>query len=113
MTVVMPRDEARIVAVMRRSALVRALEGILDTVTVAWRHSIVGALTRSGAAEMKEQPVAVQARVAGAVMTVASATALALQQSASPPEPLIWIVPATCLIIGLCLVVACREGPAR
>jgi hypothetical protein len=113
MPVVMSRDEARTVAVVRRSAIVRALESTVAAATLAWRHSIAGSISRSGAAFVQEQSAAGRARLGGGVLAVASATALALQQLASRPEPLIWIVPATSLILGLCVVVVFHEGSAR
>jgi hypothetical protein len=113
MSVAMSQEEARTVAVVRSSGLVRALEWMLGTAIAAWRESVAGTASQQAIAWLQAQTDAGRARVAGGVTTVAAATALVLQRLALRPEPLIWIVPATFLIVGLCLLAASRERPAR
>jgi hypothetical protein len=106
-------DEARTLTVVRSSHLVRIAERALSLVIAAWRDSATGRLARRVIVRLNEQTVLERARQAGAVIAVASATALVVIRLSPRPEPLIWIVPAASLIGSLCLIVAARSRPSR
>ena len=89
------------------------LDGILAAVIAAWRSSVTHDLWQRASARLRARTVSERARLAGAVTTVAAITALAMQRLASRPAPLTWIVPAGCLLIGVCLMTAARERPSR
>ena len=105
--------DARSESIVRSSRLFRILDRMLAIAIAAWTHSIVGAISRQTIERAKEGTFADRVLLAGAVTTVASATALAIQQLASRPSPLIWIVPAMFLVAGVGLIAVARVRPAR
>jgi hypothetical protein len=108
----MQRD-ARTMSIVRASLLARLLDGTLALVIAAWQGSITASIWQRAIARLRAGTVSEQARTAGAVMTVAAVIALATERLASRPAPLTWIVPAGCLLIGVCLMTAARARPSR
>ena len=93
--------DARTLAIVRSSSLVRMIDRLLAIVIVALRNSAVAAWSGQVFARAGDGRWPERARLAGAVTMIASATVLVLQQLALPPAPLTWIVPALMLIAGV------------
>ena len=103
--------EARTESIVGSSRLVRLLDRILAAVIAVWSASVAGATSRQVIDHVKARNVAGRVRLAGDVMAVASATALAMR--AARPTPFTWIMPALFLFVGVCLIAVAHERPAR
>jgi hypothetical protein len=107
------REEARTLAILESSRLFQIADRALATSGVAWRESRACALSGWLFDRFRPRSRAGRVRVAGGMMAVASATALALQRLASRPAPLTWIVPALFLVVGFCLMGIGAERSTR
>jgi hypothetical protein len=106
-------DEARTLAVVRSSHLVRIADRALSSMIAAWRNSVTGTLARRVIDRLNAQTVLERARQAWVVTAVASATALIVIRLAPRSEPLTWIVPALALTGSLGLIAAARARRDR
>jgi hypothetical protein len=106
-------EDARALNAVRSSRLVRAIDRVLVTILVAWRHSIASAIFGQVARRVTERTASGRVRLAGGLTASASATVLVAHRLTPRPEPLTWIVPALFLVVGVCLMAAAYERPAR
>jgi hypothetical protein len=113
MTLSSENAEARTRSIVASSRLAGILDRILATVIAAWRDSFVAGMTRQWVDRAGDGTRLGRIRLAGSLMVVASATALAMQRLASRPAPLTWIVPALSLLAGACLFTLARAWPER
>jgi len=115
--VVAPREsesaDARALSAVRSSGLVCAVDRIVTVAQAAWRNSIAQAICRQLASGVKERTVPGRVRLAGGLMTSASATVLVAQRLTPRAELLTWIVPALFLVVGMFLMAAAYERSAR
>ena len=109
--VMTPRD-ARVLAVVCDSRVIAAADRVIALTMVAWRSSAVSAALRTALDRAGTHAGAAGVRLGAGVTVVASATALAMQRTASP-APLTWIVPAVMLCAGVGLFAAARGGRPR
>jgi hypothetical protein len=105
--------DARTLAIVRSSGLVRMIDRLLATVIVALRNSAVAAWSRQVFDRGGGRPWPDRVRLASAATMVASATVLVLQRLALPPAPRTWIVPALMLVAGVCLFALTRNRAER
>lgn len=106
----MSQSDDQVLTVFRASALGRLWRAVVNLSYVAWFHSHARRLAGSDVA--MAAGVEPRARIESAAWTaaVASVTALALQQLAQPPQPVVWVVPAAVLAIAALVIAGCRTG---
>ena len=96
-------DDLRALKVVKSSALVRAFEYAIDSITTAWRHSRAGAIFLRTASLVTSMAAPSRVRLGGVLTASASTTVLIVRLFTPRPEPMTWIVPALFLCIGICV----------
>jgi len=95
-------DDLRALRVVKSSALVRAFDYVIDTITTAWRHSRASATFLQTATRVMSLAAPSRVRLTGVLAASASTTVLIVRLFTSRPEPMTWILPALFLCLGIC-----------